>query len=82
MRTQIIRERLEKKFAPTHLEVIDDSAKHVGHAGSRDGAGHFTVVIQADYFAGKSRVEAHRLIYDALSDLIPKEIHALQIKLI
>jgi BolA protein len=79
-RVQIIQERLQRLFSPSHLEVIDDSDQHIGHAGSRDGAGHYTVVIVAECLQEKSRIESHRLIYDALSDLIPHEIHALRIK--
>jgi BolA protein len=79
-RVQIIQERLQRLFSPSYLEVIDDSDQHIGHAGSRDGAGHYTVVILAEGFSGKTKVETHRMIYDALNDLIPKEIHALRIK--
>jgi BolA protein len=77
----VIRERLQNAFSPTELDVIDDSAKHVGHAGSAGGAGHYTVIIAADCFRAVTRVTAHRQIYAVLDDLIPAEIHALQIKL-
>jgi BolA protein len=80
-RMATIQTRLQKEFAPTVLEVIDDSHLHVGHAGSRDGAGHYTVVVVAECFNGKNRVAVHREIYAVLADLIPLEIHALQIKL-
>lgn len=78
-RIPLIEERLRAAFAPVMLEVIDDSAQHIGHAGSRDGAGHYTVVIAAACFDGLSRVDAHRKIYAVLADLIPREIHALRI---
>ncbi len=78
-RKHLIIERLQEKFTPTHLEIQDDSHKHIGHAGSKDGAGHFSVTISADCFKNKSRIETHREIYKALDDLIPHEIHALQI---
>jgi BolA protein len=81
-RMDVIRERLEKAFSPEKLDVIDDSAKHRGHAGAAGGAGHYTVVISAACFAGISRVEVHRQIYAILEDLIPHEIHALAIKII
>jgi BolA protein len=81
-RMAVIRRRLEEKFSPSRLEVIDDSAKHVGHEGSKGGAGHYTVMIAADSFENKSRVDVHREIYGALQDLIPGEIHALQIKIV
>jgi len=80
-RLVMIRERLQNKFSPRLLEVIDDSHLHKGHAGAKDGAGHYTVNIQADYFNGKSRVSAHREIYAVLDDLIPREIHAVKISL-
>jgi BolA protein len=76
-----IRQRLETAFSPSQLEIIDDSAKHIGHAGSRNGAGHYTVIMTADSLKDKSRVDAHREIYALLADLIPDEVHALQIKL-
>lgn len=78
-RIQTIRERLEKEFSPESLEIIDDSHKHIGHAGSKDGAGHFTIKITANYFKNKSRIESHREIYKVLDDLIPGDIHALRI---
>jgi BolA protein len=81
-RLTTIQTRLQKEFLPVVLEVIDDSHLHVGHAGSRDGAGHYTVVVMADCFRGKNRVAVHREIYAVLADLIPLEIHALQIKLV
>lgn len=81
-RIEIIKNRLQTHFSPTHLEVIDDSAKHVGHAGAAGGAGHFTVIISASSLVGISRVAAHREIYQALTDLIPNEIHALKIKIL
>ncbi len=77
-RIECIRERL-KKFSPTHLEIMDDSEKHKGHAGAAGGAGHYTVVITSLSFQDKTRVDIHREIYSALNDLIPHEIHALRI---
>jgi BolA protein len=80
-RIEIIRKRLQDAFAPTSLDIIDDSEKHKGHAGSQGGAGHYTVIIEADCLKKKSRVAAHREIYRVLNDLVPHEIHALQIKI-
>ena len=77
---ETIQTRLQAAFLPARLEVIDDSHKHVGHAGSKGGAGHFTVKIQSARFAGLSRVEIHRQIYQVLADLIPEKIHALCIR--
>jgi BolA protein len=81
-RIAVIEKRLQEKFSPNQLDVIDDSAKHVGHEGSKSGAGHYTLRIAADSFENKPRVNVHREIYAELQDLIPHEIHALQIKVI
>ncbi|MGI4814331.1 MAG: BolA family protein [Janthinobacterium lividum] len=77
-RQQFIETRLTQALSPVHLEIIDDSAKHAGHAGASSG-GHFTVVIAAAAFAGKSRVGRHRLVYDALAEAMQRGIHALAI---
>ncbi len=81
-RIELMKLRLQNTFSPTQLDIIDDSEKHRGHAGSRDGAGHYTVIIKADSLQHKSRIEVHREIYQALADMIPTEIHALQIKVL
>lgn len=81
-RIKIMTERLQQAFAPSHLEIIDDSHHHVGHAGAQGGAGHYALVISADCFKNKSRVEAHREIYRVLNDMIPHEIHALRINIL
>jgi BolA family transcriptional regulator, general stress-responsive regulator len=65
---------------PSHLEVIDDSARHRGHAGAASGLGHFNVVIYADVFAGLSPIAKHRLVYQALGSLMETDIHALGIQ--
>jgi BolA protein len=69
---------LRLALQPTALEVDDDSHLHAGHAGAREGR-HFTLRITSAAFAGTSRVARHRLVYDALSSLIPQGIHALAI---
>lgn len=74
-----IRARLAP-LAPESLEVYDDSHEHAGHAGARDGGGHYQLVIVARGFAGKTSVARHRMIYQALSDLMPGRIHALAIR--
>lgn len=81
-RMVLIRERLEKAFNPARLQIIDDSEKHLGHAGNDGYAGHYTVVISAQAFNNKPLVNAHREIYSVLNDLIPREIHALKIKVL
>ncbi len=78
-REQMIRERLEAAFSPTELEIVDESHKHAGHAGAR-GGGHFIAHIVSEAFAGKSTIERHRMVYDAMGDLMNSEVHALSIK--
>ena len=72
-----IRSRLEAELAPEELEVVDDSHRHAGHAGARDGRGHFQVRILSRRFAGKRTVERHRMVYAALGSLMQTDIHAL-----
>ena len=71
---------LRAAFDPASLHIEDESALHAGHAGARDGGGHYRVDIVADAFRGKNTVARHRLIYAALGDLIPGAIHALAIR--
>lgn len=72
---------LTHAFLPTWLDVINDSARHHGHAGD-DGSGesHFTVVIESVAFIGKNRLERQRLVNSALGDIPGKRVHALAIK--
>ncbi len=72
-----IRNRLQS-FNPSLLELEDDSAAHSGHKGN-GGGGHFNVKIVSPQFLEKSQVMRHRLIYQALADLIPRKVHALSI---
>lgn len=81
-RLDLIRQRLQHAFSPTQLDIMDDSHKHVGHAGAQGGAGHYSVTILAECFKNLSRIEAHRKIYAVLDDLIPEHIHALRIKIV
>ena len=74
-----IKAALEQAFVPVTLEVIDESYKHAGHAGAKDGGGHYIVNIVADAFAGKSRLQKHRMVNDATKHLFPAVIHALSI---
>lgn len=75
-----IEQRLREVFSPEAVEVIDDSAAHAGHAGARDGKGHFNVLIVADAFRDRSRLARHRLVNEALKDMLKTDIHALSIK--
>ncbi len=77
--TEQIRERLAA-LAPEQIELIDESAKHAGHAGARDGGGHFRLHIVAAAFSGLRIMHRHRLVYDALGPLMKREIHALSIE--
>ena len=77
-RVEMIRERMEKTFNPAQLEIIDESHLHVGHSG-HGGAGHFKVRIISDKFNNESLINRHRMVYAAVDDLMPAEIHALSI---
>lgn len=78
-RMQLIKARLTEAFNPSQLELVDESHKHAGHAGARDGGGHFVVSIVSEAFIGKTPIQRHRMVYAALAELMPKEIHALSI---
>ena len=73
--------RLRAAFAPTRLDLHDDSDAHAGHAG-HDGSGesHFSLVIESGAFAGLSRLQRQRRVYEALGELMQTTVHALQIK--
>jgi BolA protein len=74
--------KLKGTLFPTVLEVIDDSHKHVGHQGWKPNKPtHFSIIIASEKFQGKSRIEAHKLIYKILEEEIKSGIHALAIKI-
>ena len=76
-------EKLSQKFAPSHLEVLDESDRHKGHAGSRPGGEtHFRVRIATDQFSGKTRLQQHRAIMEALDAELKGGIHALAIEVV
>jgi BolA protein len=79
-RLERIREALAAAFAPSHLLVSDDSHLHAGHAGARDGRGHYSVEIVSEAFIGKSSLARHRSVYAALGEMMTTDIHALQIR--
>jgi len=79
-RVEAIREKLQMTFSPDQLDIIDESHSHAGHAGAKEGKGHFNVVIVSDQFVGKSLINRHKMIYEALADLMETDIHALSIK--
>lgn len=78
-------DRMRAKLAalePTAIEIRDDSAAHAGHAGAASGGGHFQLRLISARFTGQSKVARHRLVYDLLSDLMQREIHALAMNLL
>ena len=78
--TEMLR-RLNSALSPTSVRLTDDSEKHRGHGGyNAAGESHFTLEIESDAFAGRSRVERQRLVYKALGDLMRERVHALQIR--
>lgn len=79
-RIDAIRERLLDALEPELLEIEDESHLHVGHAGARDGRGHFRVTVVSEAFTGQPRIRRHRLIYEALGGLMDTDIHALTIQ--
>ena len=81
-RVEKIKMRLEQALSPEKLEIADDSHLHKGHAGAASGAGHFSVVIVSAEFSGRTLVQRHRLVYQAVNDMMPGEIHALSIQAI
>ena len=73
-------EEILKIFKPYRLQVVDDSHKHKGHPEAlKSTGGHYTITIVSKIFEGKKKIIKHRMIYEALRDLIPEEIHALSI---
>ena len=78
-RVEKIRQVLTARLAPVSLVIRDDSAKHAGHAGAREG-GHFSVLVVSDQFAGRTRMQRHQLVYAALAELMRTDIHALSIQ--
>jgi BolA protein len=77
-RVSRIRAALEQELAPVSLEILDDSAKHAGHAGAREG-GHFRVRLVSEAFRGKSTIQRHRMVFAAVAGLMKTDIHALNI---
>jgi len=76
-----IHNKLTSAFAPSRLEIEDDSARHHGHAGARpEGETHFNVLIESAAFAGASKVARQRMVYRALADELAGPLHALSVK--
>ena len=79
VRVEAIRTQLRDALHTQQLEVIDDSHLHAGHAGAREGKGHFRVRIVSDDFRGLRALQRHQLVYRSLGDLMQTDIHALSI---
>jgi len=79
-RADQIENRLREVFTPQKIEVRDDSRLHAGHEGAKSGGGHFAVIIVSPQFQGKNAVQRHQMIYQALGEMMKKEIHALSIQ--
>jgi BolA protein len=79
-----MRDRLEaalrERLAAVHIEVVDESHLHAGHAGARGGGGHFRALIVSDRFEGLTRIRAQQLVFETLGDWMGREIHALSMK--
>lgn len=75
-----LEQRLKERFDPLELLVKDQSHLHAGHEGARDGRGHFDVTIVSDAFRDTSRLQRHRMVHEAVHDLLQTDIHALRIK--
>jgi BolA family transcriptional regulator, general stress-responsive regulator len=65
---------------PSVIEIEDESARHAGHEGAKGGGGHYRMRIVAAAFTGKSTLERHRMVYDALGEMMRREIHALTVR--
>jgi BolA protein len=76
---ETIRERLSA-LEPRSIELLDESGRHVGHAGAAAGGSHFKLVIVSSRFAGLDKLQRHRMVYAALGPLMQREIHALAIQ--
>ena len=79
-RVQEIEEKLRAAFSPQELLVKDQSHLHAGHAGAQDGRGHFEVLIVSEDFGDASRLRRHRMVFDALGEMMDTDIHALRVR--
>ena len=79
-RIQRMQSLLEAALAPTAIEIVDQSHLHAGHAGAATGRGHFDLMIRTTSFAGKTPIQRHRMVFEALGDMMQTDIHALSIR--
>ncbi len=78
-RISLMKERLDNQLSPSKLFIEDESHLHAGHAGAREGKGHFRITVCSEKFQGLRTLQQHRLVYDALGDMMQTDIHALSI---
>ncbi len=77
---EVIRRKLEAALSPERLEIVDDSARHAGHAGAREGGeSHFSIAIVSSTFMGKSKIARHRVIHGLLAEELAGPVHALSV---
>lgn len=74
-----IRQQLST-LQPSHLDIIDESHLHAGHAGAKSGGGHYRIHLVSSDFVGKNTMSRHRMVYSALAELLKREIHALTLR--
>jgi len=79
-RVEAIRERITRDLHPETVTIRDESRLHAGHAGAAGGGGHFAIRVVSKQFANRSLLERHRMVYRAVNDLMPSEVHALSIE--
>lgn len=79
-RVEAIRAAVDRALGPVALEVEDESHKHIGHEGARDGRGHFRVDVVSSAFMGMTPIARHRAVYAAVGELMTTDIHALAIR--
>ncbi|MCK8515949.1 BolA family transcriptional regulator [Methylonatrum kenyense] len=77
---QRIEQRIRAALPVSHIDIEDESHLHAGHAGARDGRGHFNLLVVSEAFAGKSPLQRHRLVNEAVGDMFETDIHALSIR--
>lgn len=79
-RTRRIERLLRERLGAVEVEIVDESAQHAGHAGARSGGGHYAVTVVSERFCGRSTLERHRLVYEALDEMLRRDIHALSVR--
>lgn len=81
-RIQLMHKLLTAALQPESCEIIDEGHLHIGHEGARGGRGHYRIRIASPRFSGLTRIAQHRLVYDALAELMVDEIHAVSVEVV